>query len=37
MMGMFLLKTKRESGGTTQLPLACFHEQASAGGHPPGS
>ena len=35
MMGMFLLKTKRESGGTTQLPMACSHEQASAGGHPP--
>ena len=26
--------TKRKPGGTTQLPMACSHEQASAEGHP---
>lgn len=34
MMGALLLQTKRELGGTIQLPMACSHEQAGAGGHP---
>ena len=34
-MSAFLLQTKREPGGTTQLPVARSHEQADAGGHPP--
>ena len=34
MMGVLLLQTKREPGGTTRLPMACSHEQAGAGGHP---
>lgn len=29
------LSTKGESGGTTQLPVACSHEQTDVGGLPP--